>query len=240
MTEAFWKEVSADSFPWVDTAQMIEIDRIMIEDLQIELKQMMENAGRNLAQLTLGLVAPRTATVLAGSGGNGGGGLVCARHLANHGVVVTVVVTRPAAEFWGVPAHQLGILQRMGIVVIDHDPSGIEDADVIVDAVIGYSLRGAPRGSALAIIDAANQANKPVISLDVPSGVDSTTGVTPGAAVRADATLTLAAPKIGLRSNPLLGRLFVGDISVPPAAFESLGLRPPTAFIDSWLVEITR
>jgi NAD(P)H-hydrate epimerase len=240
MTEAFWKEVAADTFPWVDTAQMIEIDRIMIEDLQIELKQMMENAGRNLAILTLGLFAPRTVTVLAGSGGNGGGGLVCARHLANHGVAVTVVVTRPAAEFWGVPAHQLGILQRMGIDVIDQDPSGIEGADVIVDAVIGYSLRGAPRGSALAVIDAANHSNKPVVSLDVPSGVDSTTGDTPGAAVRADATLTLAAPKVGLRSNMLLGRLFVGDISVPPAAFESLGLRPPPAFNESWLVEITR
>ncbi len=231
--------IAEDSLPWLSMEQMVEVDRVMIEDLQIELKQMMENAGRNLAQLVQRLYAPAQVTVLAGSGGNGGGGLVAARHLVNHGVDVTVVVSRPAADFWGVPAHQLGILERMGVGIIDLDPATIASSEVIVDALIGYSLRGAPRGAALELIQAANAATAPVVSLDVPSGVDSTTGETPGSAIEAAATLTLAAPKIGLRNNPAVGRLFVGDISVPPSVYTSMGLTTPEVFRDAeWVVEI--
>ena len=80
---------SPEELGWLTATQMLEVDRIMIEDLEIELIQMMENAGRNLAQLILDRYNPDTVTVLAGSGGNGGGGLVAARHLANRGVVWT-------------------------------------------------------------------------------------------------------------------------------------------------------
>ena len=72
--------------PAVTAAQMREVDRAMVEDFHIELVQMMENAGRNLADLAVRHFGPRSTVVLAGSGGNGGGGLVAARHLANRGV----------------------------------------------------------------------------------------------------------------------------------------------------------
>jgi len=235
-----WPLVAPESLPWLTTDQMIEVDRLMIEELEIELKQMMENAGRNLARLTFDLYQPKEVMVLAGSGGNGGGGLVAARHLANYGVDVTVVVSRPADQFWGVPAHQLGICQRMGIPVVDQDSGGVHEAEVVVDALIGYSLRGAPRGAALELIEAIEAANAPVVSLDVPSGVDSTSGETPGSAVHADATITLAAPKLGLRGLPMTGRLFLGDISVPPSIYTSLGfdLTTAAAFVSASVVEI--
>ena len=77
-TASPYPEVSADELGWLDEPQMVEVDRVMIEDLGIELLQMMENAGRNLATLIIDRFAPGSVTVLAGSGGSGGGGLVAA------------------------------------------------------------------------------------------------------------------------------------------------------------------
>src|SRR5262249_31822286 len=82
---------------------MREVDRLMIDDFHINLLQMMENAGRNLAELSLGAFAPAGVLVLAGRGGNGGGGLVAARHLANRGVPVTVALSHDEANLAPVP-----------------------------------------------------------------------------------------------------------------------------------------
>ena len=125
--------VGSDDVGWLTETDMIEVDRVMIEDLGISLVQMMENAGRNLAQLVLDLYRPGSVTVLAGAGRNGGGGLVAARHLANRGVDVSVTLSKPADEFSGVPAVQLGILQRLQVELVDEP----RPSDVIVDALIG-------------------------------------------------------------------------------------------------------
>ncbi len=109
--------------PTVDRAQMEEIDRIMVDDLGIELLQMMENAGANLARLARERFSPSHVLVAAGTGGNGGGGLVAARHLHNAGITVSVVTTRPSDAYRGVPAHQLGIVERMGLTVGDTVPT---------------------------------------------------------------------------------------------------------------------
>lgn len=213
--------IAPDSVPWIDEADMIEVDRVMIDDLHIELLQMMENAGRHLARLVLEGANPRTVAVAAGSGGNGGGGLVAARHLANAGVEVAVVTTRSIEDMTAAPAHQLDILERMGVAVVDALPS----VDVVVDALIGYSLRGAPRGRSAELIRQSAEASI-VVSLDTPSGLDVNTGDVPGDAVRADAALTLALPKVGLRSSELVGELYLADISVPPAVAREFGSAP--------------
>jgi NAD(P)H-hydrate epimerase len=215
--------VTADDIGWLTEAQMIEVDRVMIEDLHIELIQMMENAGRNLARLAIDLAAPSTVTVYAGSGGNGGGGLVAARHLANAGVDVSVVLSRSPADFKVVPHHQLDIITRMGVPVLDSPRS----SDVALDALIGYSLKGAPRGRTADLITALPGHSGTVISLDAPSGLDVSTGQTPGVVVRAAATLTLALPKSGLRSETTVGDLYLADISVPPSVFADLGVISP-------------
>lgn len=225
----------ADTRGWLTEEQMIEVDRVMIDELGIELIQMMENAGRNLAQLTIDRHAPARVVVCAGSGGNGGGGMVAARHLANRGVEVEVVTTRSLDELRGVPAHQRRILDEMGVRIVD----GWADVDVILDAVIGYSLRGAPTGRSLELIDAMNAYPSPVLSLDTPSGLDVTSGEAPGAVVRADATLTLAAPKVGLADSDAVGELFVADISVPPVVLTDLGAAAPD-FSMTPIVPVTR
>ncbi len=215
-------DLPGDRVAWIDRASMVEVDRIMIEDLHIELIQMMENAGRHLASVVLEGASPDTVAVAAGSGGNGGGGLVAARHLANAGVDVVVVTTRSGDEMGPVPAHQLDILQRMGVA----SASTLPAADVIVDAVIGYSLTGAPRGRSAELI-AAMDGGHTVVSLDTPSGLDVTTGATPGLVVSAAATVTLALPKIGLRRASQVGELYLADISVPPSVGGGFGAEAP-------------
>ena len=234
--------------PYLTTEQMIEVDRAMIEDYGIELIQMMENAGRNLAHLARerflgGQPARKTVVVLAGTGGNGGGALVCARRLHNWGVAVQVVVTRPADQFTPVPAHQLDILQRMKIF-----PAFITDIanitpDLIVDGIIGYSLKGTPRGTAADLIRWANAQSTPILSLDAPSGVDTTTGIAFEPTIKATATMTLALPKKGLRAEgiaPYVGELYLADISVPPQLYAepALSLHVEHIFAGSDIVQL--
>jgi NAD(P)H-hydrate epimerase len=97
-----------------------------------------------------------------------------------------------------------------------------DDPDLIIDGIIGYSLKGAPYGSAKELIRWVNAQDAPVLSLDAPSGVDATKGTIFDPAVRATATLTLALPKEGLRAegvDALVGELYVADISVPPQLY---------------------
>jgi NAD(P)H-hydrate epimerase len=144
----------------------------MVADLHIELIQTMENAGRSLAQLAIARFAPLSVTVLAGPGGNGGGGLVAARHLLNRGCTTSVVLSEPDA-LTAVPAHQADILGRMGVVMAPCPAP----ADLVVDTLIGYSLRGDPTGRAATLIEWANEQPAPILALDAPSGVDvPTTG----------------------------------------------------------------
>lgn len=95
-------------------------------------------------------------------------------------------------------------------------------AELVVDALIGYSLCGAPRGRAAGLIDLCSRNAARVLSLDVPSGLDATTGRPPGLVVRADRTLTLALPKTGLRDVP--GDLYLADIGIPPELYQGMGL----------------
>lgn len=223
-----------DPIPYLTTEQMIEVDRAMIEDYHIELIQMMENAGRNLAHLArdrffAGDPRGKTAVVLAGTGGNGGGAMVCARHLHNHGAQVKVYLTKPAAEFTPIPAHQLDILQRMKIPTALAEAISREDnPDLIIDGVIGYSLKGSPRGTAGELIRWANAAKAPILSLDAPSGVDTTSGTVFDPAIKAVATMTLALPKEGLRSPGVeaqVGELYLANISVPPELYAEPALQ---------------
>ena len=221
-----------NGIPAITTAQMIEVDRVMIDDLGIDLPRMMENAGRSLAALAIDAFKPTSVTVLAGSGGNGGGALVAARHLFNRGVDVSITTTRPIGEMSPVASHQLRILERMGLAQ-SRDPT---TADVVLDGLIGYSLAGAPRGLSRELIEWTT--DKTVLSLDVPSGVDSTTGETPGVSVHAAATMTLALPKVGTIAHPNAGQLYLADISVPLSVYVPFGIHLDTPFRDSPIVRV--
>ncbi|MCP4428486.1 MAG: NAD(P)H-hydrate epimerase [Chloroflexi bacterium] len=226
--------VNVENVPFVDTRQMIEVDRAMMEDYRISLIQMMENAGRNLAHLARerflnGDPRGQKAVVLAGTGGNGGGALVCARRLRNYGADVRVFIAKPDADFAPIPGHQLDILRRMDVPVgLAEEAGGVGTAVLVIDGIIGYSLRGNPRGGAAHIINWANRQTAPILALDVPSGLDTTTGAICEPAIRAAATMTLALPKAGMLADqvaPYVGELYLADISVPPALYGSPALQ---------------
>lgn len=235
--------------PYVDTKQMIEVDRLMMEDFHVGLIQMMENAGRNLAHLARtrffsGDPRGKRVIILAGTGGNGGGALVCARRLYNWGAQVHVYVTKPSDKFTPTSAHQLMILQRMN-VPIDYAASVTETtpSDLIVDGVIGYSLKGRPRGTAADLILWANAQEEPILALDVPSGIDTSTGTIFVPAIKATATMTLALPKEGFRAPGVeehVGELYLADISVPIALYAepTLGLEVANLFAESEIIRL--
>ena len=244
--------VHAADIPYLNTAQMVEVDRLMIEEYGIDLIQMMESAGRNLAHLARvrfldGDPRGKRVVVAAGTGGNGGGALVCARRLSNWGADVRVVLTRPDENFAPVPAHQLAILRRMGMTVVDaedHAASSGEQVDLIVDGIIGYSLSGTPRAAAAQLIRWADECGAPVLALDVPSGLDTTSGTVFDPAVRATATMTLALPKEGLRApgaEDYVGELYLADISVPPSLYAepSLGIEVGHLFAEGDIIRLS-
>jgi NAD(P)H-hydrate epimerase len=227
------RTVSRNLVPALTTEQMRAVDRAMVDDLHIELVQMMENAGRGLAELAITRFSPTSVTVLAGPGGNGGGGLVAARHLANRGCQVQVVLSEPA-RLTPVPAHQADILARMGVPTASRPST----ASLIIDALIGYGLQGDPTGAAAELITWANDQAAPILALDTPSGLDLTTGAVGTPAVRAAATLTLALPKVGLLDAPNVGELYLADISVPPLVYQRMGIPVPELFRQSSLLQI--
>jgi NAD(P)H-hydrate epimerase len=235
--------------PSLTTEQMIEVDRAMMQDMHIELIQMMENAGRNLAHLARvrffdGNPAGKHVIVLAGTGGNGGGALVCARRLHTWGALVQIIVTHPSANFTPVPAHQLDIVQRMNLPVAGADAlAQVHSPELIVDGLIGYRLKGAPHGTVADLIRWANMQAAPILALDVPSGVDGTTGSVLDPAIKATATMTLALPKAGLRApeaQAQVGELYLADIGVPPSLYgeSALSLHVGALFAESEILRL--
>ena len=245
-------EIDAEAIPWITTGQMAAVDRLMVERYGVDLVQMMENAGRSLARLAMHrFLTERSGddrvVILAGTGGNGGGALACARHLHNWGVSTRVYLSRPPSALKGVPAHQLRSLRAMRVPI--SGPSTVRAArerpSLIVDGVIGYSLRGAPRNGAAQLIDWANESGAPVLSLDVPSGLDATSGEALGVAIRATATMTLALPKtgLGIGAGPQrAGELYLADIGVPPQLYRKIGVdaRTQALFAGASIVRIAR
>jgi NAD(P)H-hydrate epimerase len=217
--------------PAVDAAQMREVDRIAMEETGPNLFQMMENAGRNLARLAMDVLGDgwqhAKVLVLSGSGGNGGGGICAARHLANRNARVTLCLADPA-KLQGVPAFQRTILRSTSAQEIAFDRIQAEHPDLVLDALIGYGLQSAPSGHVADLIEWTTSSTANVLALDIPSGVDATSGATPGVFVNARWTLTLALPKKGLLPQ-VSGEIYLADIGIPPAVYQRIGVQyvPP-------------
>jgi len=231
----------ADALPWITVAQMREVDRIAIE-LGVTLPRMMENAGAHLALVALALlggdVRGRRIAVLAGRGGNGGGGLAAARRLVGWGAEVGVHLSDEPDALAPVPREQLEILCAMRAPVAI-GANGVAAPDLFLDAILGYGQRGSPRGGAAELIAATAGAR--VLALDVPSGLALEAGTAGEPAIRAEATMTLALPKAALRAEgarPLVGRLYLADIAIPPAVLERVAIRYRSPFSRGPVVRI--
>ncbi|MHB1758099.1 MAG: NAD(P)H-hydrate epimerase [Leptospirillum sp.] len=250
--KAFISKIPADRVPDLTADQMREVDQMMMEELGIDLLQMMELAGSALARLACcmlgGNVRGRHVVVLAGGGNNGGGGLVAARHLSNWGAIVSLVTVGASDRVKPAPQHQTRTARAMGIgierleeIKMEGLASRTAASELILDAVIGYGLSRSPTGLSALAIPFLNLSGKPVLSLDVPSGFDSSMGVAREPCVRAVATLALALPKHGFMSREareVSGRLYVADIGVPIFLYERMGVNVGTLFQGDPMIEI--
>lgn len=185
---------------------------------------LMERAGLAVARAALALAGGaygRRAVVVCGKGNNGGDGLVAARHLARWGMGVDAFLIEPELRE---PAAGKGVaLRRAGVVPRPFDAvtigRALARADVVIDAIFGIGFHGAAEGPVAGAIDALNQTPAPVVSVDIPSGIEGDTGAVRGPVVQADATVTFGAPKLGTILFPgaaAVGVLEVADIGFPP------------------------
>jgi NAD(P)H-hydrate epimerase len=210
--------------------EMRRLDQRAITELGIPGAVLMENAGRGAAEAIVAalpaLGIPRRGArvaIVCGKGGNGGDGFVVARWLKRHGARPTVLLVHPAAEIRGDAARKLEELRRAGIRPRPlPEPAAAADtlarAHLVVDALLGTGSRGAPEGAVSRAIELVNASGRPVVALDIPSGLSANTGGHEGAVIRATMTLTFAGLKRGLVTSPgdeLAGRVTVIGIGVP-------------------------
>jgi ADP-dependent NAD(P)H-hydrate dehydratase / NAD(P)H-hydrate epimerase len=207
--------------------QMRAMDQSAIEDFGIPETLLMENAGLAAYRVLRDRfpLAGRRILALCGSGNNGGDGLVVARKVFSDGGHAQVLLLGDPTRYRGASAVNWEIVQQMGIEVIPYSTTAIvEDllsaCDVIVDGLLGTGLSKPVRGHYGDVIARVNASDRPVMSLDIPSGIHGDTGQIMGTAIRADLTVTFGLPKIGNLLYPghqHAGTLYVSHISFPPA-----------------------
>jgi len=212
----------------VSSVQMGEIDRLATEEYAIPGLLLMENAGLQVVDAAFTLLTPAgsRAVILCGTGNNGGDGLVVARHLSNSGCQVSCYLLGDPDKLRGDALTNYIILTRMGLspttIKTEADLESVALAllgsHLVVDALYGTGFSGTLTGLSQEVVALINQANAPVLAIDIPSGLDANSGQVNGLAVQADWTVTMGLPKLGLlepKARSYVGKLTVADISLP-------------------------
>lgn len=222
-------------------SEMRRLDEEAIKGIGISSLALMENAGAQVARFLQDKYGPlkdKRIHILVGPGNNGGDGLVAARHLLNMGARPKVYLTHPEDKCSRECQVNLEIFRRLDGEIVSLTVSqrrnlkfSLSMADVIVDSMLGTGAQGPLRGQLGEIVAVVNEVRRPVVAVDVPTGVDATTGEVAGEAVRADYTCCLGHLKLGCLFYP--GRSYVGeyvvlDIGIPHKLAEG---------IERWLLE---
>lgn len=220
--------------PWAlfTAPQVRELDRIAIEDRGIDGYTLMCRAGAGAFDLMRGRWPhARIVRILCGSGNNGGDGYVLGRLAVLAGLDVEVLAVSPAKSPVAVTAR--ADYEKAGGRVMDCDSRRLLQADVLVDGILGTGLTQELRGGYAEIVEGINAAHKPVLALDIPSGLNSDTGAVMGCAVRCDATITFIGCKLGLFTGEgpeLAGQVELDDLDVPADVYTTI--EPAARVID--------
>jgi NAD(P)H-hydrate epimerase len=229
----------------VTAEEMAELDRTAIEEVGIPGVILMENAGRGATEVMWRYfpeLGEKRVAVLAGGGNNGGDGFVIARHLWQQRVNVVVYCLKKLESYRGDAKINLVIIQKLGVPVEEAtEKSGIAlmreklaDADMVVDAILGTGLNASVRGYFREIIDLVNEMGRPVLAVDLPSGLNASSGLPLGTCIQADITATFGLPKVGQLVTPgcsFVGHLEVVDIGLPRSITESKD--PPRIWLEA-------
>lgn len=219
-------------------AQMRSMDRSAIDQYSIPEVLLMENAALAVVRVIRRYwpVAGQRWLALCGTGNNGGDGLAVARLLHSLGAQVTVMVLGDPARYGGAAAVNYAAAQALGLPITQVTEAAaitraLETCDGVVDGLLGTGLARPVEGLYAAAIEGVNTAGKPVVSIDIPSGVNGDTGQVMGVVVRADYTVTFGLPKFGNLIYPgagLGGELWVSHISFPPALYDAASVQAAT------------
>ena len=212
----------------VTAAEMREIDRCAIQEFKIPSYELMERAGQAVAEETADLASspPKKILILAGKGNNGGDGLVAARYLHQKGYLVQVLLFSEGKKLNPDPARNFVANAKLKIscrIVGKHFaweilPQIFQESEVVIDALFGVGLNKELQEPYLGLIHTLNQARRKVVSVDIPSGLDSDTGKIFGACVKATVTVTMGLPKKGFFEGAgpeVTGKIKVADIGIP-------------------------
>ena len=206
--------------PGITREEMVEVDRIMVEDFKIPIELMMELAGLTLAKLALNLSRKKNSNyiIIAGSGNNGGGGIVAARRLASWGLNAQIIFPKGVNELKKVPKNQLIRAEQLGIEIVNELPNNsfnFKEESFFLDTYLGYGFTSRQDHISEKVFDFLSKINN-MISLDIPSGLDATTGIS-YSNINPLTTLTLGFVKKGLliAEQKNIGELFVADIGIP-------------------------
>ncbi|MGA2516293.1 MAG: NAD(P)H-hydrate dehydratase [Thermodesulfobacteriota bacterium] len=224
--------------------QMQELDRKSIETYRIPGIVLMENAGRGAAEVisdTFPDIRNKKIAIIAGKGNNGGDGFVIARYLLNRGVSVRAYLLTDPKGLRGDAETNFTIFHRMKGEVVPVPSSkdyikvkrDIEKFDILIDGIFGTGLDAEVRGYYREVIDHLNTIQKPMVAIDIPSGLDADTGKPLGTAIRAFLTITFGLPKIGHLIPPgidYVGKVKVIDIGIPRRLVEEE--RIPTYLLE--------
>ncbi len=200
------------------------VDQKAIQRYGIPAIILMENAAITSASCILRMLktGQRNVVIFCGEGNNGGDGFACARHLINHGLKVLVYFAGKTEKLSNEAKINYNILRKIGAKILKPKlpalKKALNNADIIVDALLGIGIKGKVRQPIYDLIELINASKKPVLSLDVPSGLDATSGKVCGMAIKAKSTITFGLPKRGLlnpRAGMYIGKLTIGYISLP-------------------------
>ncbi len=231
----FWRH----SMRLVRASEIQEMDRLTIEEMGIPGVVLMENAARGATRIFLDHFASADHShvlILCGSGNNGGDGFVMARYLHEAGLKVTVMVLSEPNKISGDALINLEVIRHMHLKVLEiprqeewlQRRQVMKGCDFIIDGILGTGLNSPVRAFYGQVIEGVNSSGKPVMSIDIPAGLNADTGQVMGAAIKADLTVTFGFPKVGQLVFPgagLVGRLTRVDIGIP----DNVANRVPTS-----------
>ena len=198
---------------FLTSSQMQDFEKYVCDNFDISLDDMMQNAGRAVFDVAMNEADPKSVLVVVGKGNNGGDGFVAAKLLKKEGVDVTVFE-----------------------ITNDKFPITNNKFDLIIDGVFGFSLKGNPRPPVDEIINHMNESGIPILSIDVPSGLDCETGRLMNPAIKATYTVTLGMPKIGLdKYKDNVGKLYLGNVGISQKAYQKLDVYTPIFLGKSYI-----
>ena len=243
-----------DRICFLDTKQFSNIDSLMVKNYYVSIAQLMECAGLATAELARSFINDfrikkdtASVSIFVGKGNNGGDALVAASHLYNWGINIKVYLCHNVLEHKPLCIKHIKRLKSSGVYIKELKATKymlsdkfISDSDLIIDGLLGFGFRGDIKEPLNQIITQLNSFNPPILSIDTPSGLNTSTGKT-STCIKADTTISFACPKRGFldkNTQENIGRLLIADIGVPHALYKRLRIKQYPKFYSSKFIEV--